>query len=344
MCKHLFLILASLVMTTLALAVETNATYTLSEALKTKHTLRFKKGKPFRILILSDVQSQGPHVPAPFLENIEKLVSTAEPDLVLFCGDNSVRMKEAEMLKSYLTDMAGPAEKRKIPWAHVYGNHDDEREGVLSKIAQQEIYESFPYCVSKRGDPSIYGVGNYLLPIYASETNAILFAVWGLDSGTYNKLPNNVGYDFIHRDQIDWYEKTSKELEENQKRLVPGMMFFHIPLQEFYIYWTCRQQFPHEGEMRQNFACPTVGCDLGMKIFQRGDIKLIANGHAHNNYGLVEFNGVKFCFVSTPGNECFYNEDILGGRLVEISEDNPFEVKTRMLFINTPIPKNHEHR
>ena len=61
-------------------------------------------------------------------------------------------------------DMVEILEEKRIPWAHVYGNHDAEGDNV-PKEKQQQIYESFDYCVSQAGDPSLPGVGNYVLPV-----------------------------------------------------------------------------------------------------------------------------------------------------------------------------------
>ena len=43
--------------------------------------------------------------------------------------------------------LVGYIEEKQIPWCHVYGNHDHENAVDLAK--QQEIYESYEYCISK---------------------------------------------------------------------------------------------------------------------------------------------------------------------------------------------------
>ena len=76
----------------------------------------------------------------------------------------------------------------------------------------------------------MYGTGTHNLPIYASEGSETKFNLWMIDSNDYDRV--NGGYDYVHQDQIDWYEKTSKALEEKEGHLVPSIAFQHIIVPE----------------------------------------------------------------------------------------------------------------
>ena len=76
----------------------------------------------------------------------------------------------------------------------------------------------------------MYGSGTHNLPIYASKGNDIKFNLWLFDSNDYDR--ENGGYDYVHQDQIDWYVKTSEELEKKAGHPVPSIAFQHIIVPE----------------------------------------------------------------------------------------------------------------
>lgn len=57
--------------------------------------------------------------------------------------------------------------QRKIPWASVFGNHDDE-DGDL-KIAQARYMQGLPYSLVQLGPSDIDGVGNYVLKVKSAD-------------------------------------------------------------------------------------------------------------------------------------------------------------------------------
>ncbi|MBQ2278347.1 MAG: metallophosphoesterase, partial [Clostridia bacterium] len=213
-----------------------------------KHTLRFDENGEFRVLVFGDVQSGPPAPQKRTLQAMETIVTREDPDLVLFAGDNSLSCGTQTVLRNYLKAMTGYLEENQIPWAHVYGNHDDE--GALSREKQQVVYEEFPYCMSQAGPEDIKGVGNYVIPVYSSDESRTdpIFSVWGMDSGGYVTDKGLAGrqavlnrtmyqghsgssYAYMPFTQIRWYYNTSEEIEAYAGHQVPGMMFFHIPLQ-----------------------------------------------------------------------------------------------------------------
>ncbi len=316
----------------------------LNDELRGRHTLRFGDDGEFRILFLSDVQSTGYKVPDFVKENINTLVARENPDLVIFTGDNTVGQDTVPRLRSFLEDMTEELEKRRIPWAHVYGNHDED--AALSKEEQQEVYESFFWCISKDVRPELSGVGNYVIPVYASENDAIAHVLYGLDSGSYlsdeeyeQKVENGVpydgflgaSYDYIRDDQVKWYEDTSRAIEEREGHLVPSLMFFHIPLQENWTAWKALEDTDaYEGFKRDCITASSVHSSLFDSVLKRGDVSMIVNGHDHLNDYVLTHEGVTLCATATVGNECYYSDDMLGGRVVVLHENEPDRIDTYM--------------
>lgn len=41
------------------------------------------------------------------------------------------------------------------------------------------------------------------------------------------------GYEWVRPSQIKWYLDTAKELRDRNGKIVPALMFFHIPIPEY---------------------------------------------------------------------------------------------------------------
>ncbi|MBP3293039.1 MAG: metallophosphoesterase, partial [Clostridia bacterium] len=315
---------------------------------ESRHRLRFGEDGDFRILVLSDIHGNGNTISGLAKTNMELLVERENPDLVMFGGDNTWGISDEKQLERCVADMVEILEEKQIPWGHVYGNHDAEGNNV-KKDRQQKIYESFDYCVSQAGDADLPGVGNYVLPVYASDSDRVLFNVWALDSGEYltseesgSYLPvastfqgyAGSSYDYISPELIRWYMDTSEQMEEANGAVVPGMMVFHIPLQESYNAWINREALSYTGEKREAVCASEINSGMFAAITERGDIKAVVNGHDHVNTYMVEYGGVKLCYCSTVSDTGYCDMDILGGRMFVVSEENPDDVQTYMSYVN----------
>lgn len=58
--------------------------------------------------------------------------------------------------------------ERKIPFAVIFGNHDDE--GDLSREDLMRVSEELPYCVARPGFDTVSGVGNYVVAIEQAKS------------------------------------------------------------------------------------------------------------------------------------------------------------------------------
>lgn len=322
-----------------------------------KHTLRFDDSGEFRIVVFGDVQAGAPAPCKETLDGIKTIVDRESPDLVLFAGDNSVGFSDEKALKKYLTSMTEYLEENKIPWAHVYGNHDHE--GGLSRERQQVVYESFDYCISQTGPEDIKGTGNYVLPVYSSDETRTdpVFSVWGLDSGAYVTDDGLAGreatldntmfhghpgttYAYMPFSQVKWYYDTSVEIEEYAGHKVPGLMYFHIPLQEFYEVWLNPEQTGVVGVKEDPVCSGPLNSGMFTAMVERGDIKAVCCGHDHINDYSGEFCGVKLCYASNIGFDTYHDADIMGGRVFVVKENDPSNVETFISYLYGMSLKN----
>ena len=314
--------------------------------LQSKVKLSCDKDGNFKTLTLADVHAVG-KIPENVEQNIRTLVDRVQPNLVIFTGDNTICGDEAT-LRAALDSMVGYIEQKQIPWCHVYGNHDHE--GGMSNEQLQPIYQSYTYCVSQRGETDVSGVGNYVLPVYKHDSNEIVSLVWGLDSGAYLSEEDkqtafskekpvypdkpNSPYDYIKADQIQWYYQTSQLLERHYNRKIPGLMAFHIPLQETYYAWKNRETLPiWTGEKHESVCASVVNSGLFQALVERGDVKAVVNGHDHINDFMVEYNGVKLCYSPGVSTLTYHDVRMMGGRVFTWHQDTPTNIQTHVEYL-----------
>ena len=321
----------------------------LSEAVPNRAKLRFRGGK-FRVLTFSDL-----HGVVDFdrrlTRDIGAILDEAKPDLVLLLGDIVWRdaAESPATLRAFLSEVAGEMEKRGILWAHVFGNHDAERGYPVAE--QQKVYEEFPLCLTKRGPETVQGTGNYLLPVYGEKDERIKFAIWNMDShrgvGEYLAecgLPADVRlaqlpdplyvsqtYDAVRFEQIAWYWNLSEELEEAEGGKVPGLLTMHMPCPEYVLPYKNVAETRYKGLRREHIGSGPVNSGLYSALVQRGDVKTIVVGHDHINDYEGDYLGIKMTYDAGINYDCYCDDDMRGGRIVDVFEEDPWHVRTFMI-------------
>ncbi|KAH9829999.1 Metallo-dependent phosphatase [Rhodofomes roseus] len=244
--------------------------------------LHFTHDGRFKIMQIADLHysvSAGtcrdtPLAPCSNSDNITntllgRMLDAERPDFVVFSGDQLNGQGSSWDARSVLAKFSKAVTQRGIPWAAIFGNHDDE-DGD-SREQQIKYMQGLPYSMVEAGPKDIHGVGNYVLKVKSADASMThLLTLYFLDSGSYSKgflnwfgffVPTE--YDWIHQDQINWFLQesssidpierpfspdTAKDLGDIWKRQAVGqvtpdtrrlakpnaLMFFHIPLQESY--------------------------------------------------------------------------------------------------------------
>ena len=315
-----------------------------------KTRLKFNKNQKFKIMMFSDLQDKLP-IDARSLACLDALIEAEKPDFVISAGDHcDGRLDSPEELRQYVTEMSRPMEARGIWWSQVFGNHDDESIAtpLCDKEHQQMVFESFPHCLSEHGPREIAGVGNYMLPIYASDSDDTVFHIWALDSNTYldpdtRPLAQNPDggcwYDYIRPNQIRWYQNGSLEAEKRVGHRIPGLMFFHIALPAHRLIGLNPAETHMTGEQNEGICCPPINSGLFAAVLERGDVRGIFVGHDHVNDYTGQYLGVTLGFDGSigygnyglPGDERARNR-LRGARFFVLHEERPAEFETYMRY------------
>lgn len=161
------------------------------------------------------------------------IMDIEKPDLVILTGDqlhHDILDSQSALFKVY-----APLIARSIPYAAVFGNHDDEGKYALSRNAQMDILRQLPHSLCESGPKDADGVGNYYLQVLHEDKP--LATLYLLDShGQKPSKLKNLDYDYINQSQIDWFTNTSQELRRTSKKDDTHHMslaFMHIPFPEY---------------------------------------------------------------------------------------------------------------
>lgn len=312
--------------------------------------LKFRADGTFRVLMMSDIQESAAYDPRS-LRSVCALLDSAEPDLVIWGGDNCYgpEVRSREDLEAFLEVFTKPMADRNIPWAHVFGNHDHDV--PIDLTLHQELYEARPMCVSGHTDSSVHGSSNFVLPIFDTDGRRPLFAVWGLDTNneasqldslvpsgdmlSEAKLKNNplgLGrWSTLHFDQLMWYWNTSLELEKTWGQKLPGLLCMHIAPHEFKMAAANPGVCVKNGSYGEDLDPAVLNSGIFSQILQRGDIRTIACGHTHMNDFEAEYCGIRLCWDGCAGYRCYGDDNVRGGRLFVISREDPLNLTTEMI-------------
>lgn len=311
--------------------------------------IKFKNGK-IRIMQVSDPQDLQIVRPT-MIRMLNKAYDTLTPDLIVLTGDNILgnhlcdarfgskivikdKEGEAKAMRTAINHLVAPIEERKIPFAMIYGNHDDMNR--LTKEEQADMYRKYSTCIGL-DDEASPDVATYNLPIYSDDGEKIKFNLWMMDSAWRDKELNRT-FSLVKPQAIEWYKKKSAQLKaDNGGKPVPSLMFQHIPMiEEFELTEECSAdaegaiKAPDGKYIKLKDSCKGVMgeyiCAVDEKTGQMealkecGDVKAIVFGHDHCNCfeGVVE--GINFIQTACASFRC-YGKRYRGVRIFDIDEN-----------------------
>lgn len=312
-------------------------------------TLQKKKNKDFLVLNLSDPQMGDSewdvnHRNYKILtETVKTLVDRVHPDLITISGDLSWAGNKVayEALASFLDTF-------RIPWAPVWGNHDNQ-DGPDFINSVVDGYLKHPYCLYEKGDPAI-GNGNYVIKI--EEEGKPVEAIIMMDSHDRDPWTDETGKETwawakLIPEQLDWYRDQIAAL--SAEGYTDTTMIMHIPIYAYWDAWNAAIRPDVEFEKITIAESHTGDCwnegykdSFGVRneeicsypadegafavIRELGSTHHIISGHDHVNNFVIPYEGVKFIYSMKAGAGCYWKPTLSGGTVLKITDKGVADV------------------
>ncbi len=326
--------------------------------MKNSNIIRFRPSGKLIVMQVSDTQDMK-YVRKAMVKMLDTAYDKIKPDLVLFTGDNilgnhlldarfgdrqvaSGKAATMQIMKESIHHICAPLEKRRIPFAMIYGNHDDMN--LVSKDEQADMYRSYSMCLPMNNRNGKVDCDTYNIPVYTHEGDKPVFNLYMLDSAWYDKQEDKC-YQEIKKETVEWYKETSQKLTaENNGVPVPSLMFTHIPIPEIEnLIEQCgandvgavltkekgwvRLKDGVRGKIGEYPSCVNESSGLFDAVLECGDVKGIAFGHDHRNCFEGRYKGIEFIQSSCASFRC-YGDESRGIRVFEIDERDPSDYIT----------------
>ena len=285
-----------------------------------KPVLRVRKDGKFKILQVADLHfSTGPGVcrdPVPpsldgsgkceadprTLAFVRATLDLEKPDLVVLSGDQ-INGETSPDAQSTMFKVANIFIERKIPYATIFGNHDNEG-NIDSREVLMQIIQALPYSLAEPGPTSVDGVGNYYIEVLGRGTSShSALTLYFLDTHSYSPDERHFqGYDWLKKSQIDWFKSTAQGLQVSHAQYTHvhmDMAFIHIPLPE---YRNEADIAPASGSFLEPPTSPGFNSGFKSALVEEG-ILAVSCGHDHVN---------DYCTLAK--SEATAGEDASGGK------------------------------
>ena len=316
-------------------------------------TVKKQSGKDFVILNLTDFQlSPGEweltHKNGAIIDyTFNKLFERVKPDLVTLSGDLAWCGDYAA-----LDIMASHLDKFGVPYAVVWGNHDQDG-GADKLVGAEEALRKHPLFLYERG-PENLGYGNYVIAI--EENGNIVHALIMMDSHDHAHCYDSEGKEIfawgntpawgkLYPEQIDWYSEQVSALKN--MGCDSSSIIMHIPCFAYRQAFDCafkpqpekitladsyKEEFWNEG-YEGSFGVKYEGicsfpADDGVfdAILAANHTKNVIVGHDHVNCFSVVYKGVRLTFAIKTGAGCYWTPELNGGTTLTVKENGSTEV------------------
>ena len=303
----------------------------------------------FTVLNLTDPQlinhewDEG-HIGRRVLEyTVKELIERVSPDLITVSGDLALTGNDHayDMFASFL-------EGFNIPWAPVWGNHDNQGGAeYIDKLADR--YMTYPNCIYEKGDSSL-GNGNYVILI--KEGEKAVEAIVMMDSHdreVYRDADGNEGdaWAKLTSKQICWLSEQLSYIKEIG--CPDATLVLHIPI---FAYRSASEAAYRSGikleeltvEATEGGECWNVGYEDSVGVQYEGIssypaedgvfaalkaseiVRHVLAGHDHINNWIISYDGIKLIYGLKTGAGCYWDKRLNGGTVFKINESGAYSV------------------
>lgn len=285
--------------------------------------LQKRKDRDFVILNVTDIHLSDYDIRyfmgISAMNTVRKIVKEVKPDLITVTGDIVCGTASNKSIKRFVELM----ESFGVPWAPVYGNHDDETNCDLNYLTGEMMKGK--HCLMKPG-PGGMRVGNYVININDEDGNTVQ-TLFMTDSN--HSQPNEK--------QTEWFVKKSESINTKQTAIM-----LHIPLPDYqYAYdaffdtqsgkW--KQGSGGCGENHERICCER---DKDKNPVDRGflekarfvkTLKNVICGHEHRNDWSVNYNGVRLTYTMKVGKGSGFQIGFNGATVFNVNENGMYRMR-----------------
>ncbi|XP_030924504.1 probable inactive purple acid phosphatase 16 [Quercus lobata] len=291
-----------------------------------------RAGAPFKIALFADLHfgeatstDWGPLQDVNSTRVMNTVLDDETPDFVIYLGDvitaNNIPIANASL---YWDQAISPTKSRGIPFASVFGNHDDA-----------------PFEWPKEWFPAP-GIPPLICPA-VNSTHSVNERCSHLVFGVVDTRPPQV----ISNAQAEWFQNKSEEINPNSSLVLPDSMpeliFWHIPSQA---YNKVAPQFgihkPCVGSInKENVSSQAAELGIMDLLVKRPSVKAIFVGHKHGLDWCCPYEKLWLCFARHTGYGG-YGDWPRGARIIEITQQ-PFSFRTWIRMEDSIVHSNVVH-
>ena len=251
----------------------------------------------------------------------KQLVKKIKPDLITVTGDIVCTDSTIYSVKRF-TDLM---ESFGVPWAPVFGNHDDEGNCDLNYLA--DVMLKSPHCILRKG-PASMGVGNYVVGVTEED-----------DSGREKLVEALVMMDSHHsactEEQVRWFAWAAEGVNALSGGSAEITTIMHIPLAQYQYgcdeKWDSAKKTWKAGSGAVGTYGEKVCCardadgnpvDNGLfEAIKKAGGKYVFCGHEHlNNFSFV-YDGVRLSYTMKIGKGSGFSPLLNGGTKIVVGSD-----------------------
>jgi len=325
-------------------------------------------GQPIRILQLTDpqlidssqrredcrmspeaVKAWAPeNFDAQCANHIRSLIAQTNPALIIITGD--IVYGRYDDNGSALTWFADFMDSFRIPWAPVFGNHDNESAAGVDR--QCRIFEEKPYCLFKRG--TVTGNGNYTVGIAVGDRLIRVLHMLDSNGCVDTDDPAVMKEAGLFPDQIQLVARNTGRIRRATGEMVGAFMAFHIPHSVFTEAERAKGYVTDERYYyRIGVDVPALDGDFGFKLdaadafdtqvdlpafAKENDIEGIFIGHHHSTATVIHYQGLTLVYGLKTGQYDSYIPGNIGGTLITLYQGTFSVLNVSSLCSYGPVP------
>ena len=256
-------------------------------------------------------------------------------DLIEITGDSVLVAN-----KKIATTLYDLVESWGIPWAFTFGNHDYEgewSEAWMNNLVSSSKYEHalLPEDINKAD--KVDGFSNYVINVKRGDK--VEWQIYNIDTHNLVEEGGSYDYDYIHPNQISWYEaQTDLAKENNGGQYVPSIAFFHIPPTDIYDF---EKDGTLVGGIKDEKFCPGEHESDFVKTAKERNCRGMFFGHDHSNDIVWKKDNVVFGYGVKANTELYSTEkdgiDITGGAIYSLHKDTgKFDLEHLIIDYDAP--------